>query len=254
MNNLLFLKVLLLSLIFTVTLSALDTFKGIAKQDVNVRSMPDYESKVAYVLRKNQEVNIHAIIKTKNKGSWYKIDKGFVVIRFVETNANTIPTETFTPELLKKEEIPKKVETQEVVSQIQEEKQEAQEKEIIVQDVEQTKEQDATKDIKPIIDQSDEVVEQTKEEVVQETDKSNSVTSQEKVYVEPVVIKKEESLIAKYINFTYIIYGVIGIVVLILLIVLMGKLFSRPSITDQISQHQRRNQSLKKALSSKEEE
>lgn len=246
MHKMFSIKLIFLALFLSINIFANTVFTGSAKEDVNVRTMPDYDSSVSYVLRKDQDVNIYAIIKTQNKGTWYKIDNGYVVLRFVNTDATNISTETFSPENLEeqvntKEETlvqePKIEQTTETVTE------ESKPNYVVVEDIKEAKEDEITNEIKPSIEKSDE--ESGNSIIV-----VNEEKIQEKTFVEPIVIKKEESFITKYINFEYVIYIIGGIIVLIILITVLGKIFSRPSITDQISQHQKRNAHLKKALSS----
>ena len=263
MHNIFFYRTVIITILFSLSLFANDFYDGKAKQDVNVRSMPDYESKIAYVLRKNEAVKIEAIIKTKNKGTWYKIEKGFVVTRFILTENANIPLVNSFDELkelqsttIKNEviDIPKIAQIDEelpsVATEINEEES-IKAKEII----EETKEVIKTENLEEQIEQNSPKIVSQDLEIKEVTQQITEEKTQEKqTYNEPIVITKDESFISKYINITYIVYGLIGIVFLILLIFLIGKIFSRPSISDQIDQHKKRSDSLKKALSSKEEE
>ncbi len=255
MHNIFFYRTVIITILFSLSLFANDFYEGKAKQDVNVRSMPDYESKIAYVLRKNETVKIEAIIKTKNKGTWYKIEKGFVVTRFILTENTNIPLVNSLDELKELQsttieeeviDIPKIAQIDEklpsVATEINEEES-IKTKEVI----EETKEVIETENL-------EEKIEQNSPKIVSQDLEIKKITQEKQTYNEPMVITKDESFISKYINITYIVYGLVGIVFLILLIFLIAKIFSRPSISDQIDEHKKRSDSLKKALSSKEEE
>ena len=225
---------MLICIVFSVTLLANDTFKGTAKQDVNVRTLPDYDSKIAYVLRKDQDVNIEVLVKTKNKGSWYKIEKGYVATRFVATNSANIPNKTL-EELnkLTKEitsETPKKVEVQ-VVQQLNDSKEDKPTAE--TQTPKEKPKQDTAESIEKTVEVKDKI--------------------QEPTFIEPTVIRKDENKTSENFNFEYILYVLLGLVLPIILIVLIKKIFSKPSISDQIDQHKKRSDSLKKALKATEE-
>lgn len=233
MHPILFLKLILLSLILTIDLFANSAYKGSVKQDVNVRLIPDFESKVTYILRKNQIINIYAIVKTKNKGTWYKIDNGYVVMRFISTDELNIPIESFDAKSVVENIIVEEIKTNNEEIQKQ--------SDVVVQDIQESKEDEITSQLKPIVENNYEADNSTL--IVKETKIEQNDIS------EPVIIKKEESFISKYINFEYILYGLAAIVILIIIIILVVRVFSRPSITEQISQHQKMNADLKKALS-----
>lgn len=242
MNRILFFKSMLICMLFSFTLLANDTYSGIVKQDVNVRSLPDYESKIAYVLRKNENVNIEALVKTKNKGSWYKIKKGFVSIRFVATDSIDIPNKTLNELTKLTEKVTPKTTTK-----------------IEIKEVEEVKQIVKNKTLKenPVLVKVEEVAKEkvVKKDQIQEplkVDKS-LIIKEDLPFVEPVVITKDENNIMKYINFQYILYGILGFIIPILFIILIKKVFSKPSITDQIDQHKKRSDFLKKALKSNEE-
>ena len=96
-------KKLIVSIVVTVNLYA---STGVLKQAANIRESAAIDSKIVTVLSKGTTVHNIKKIYTKNNGTWYKIDQGYVSIELI--NKSNISKAIKEPEVISAVEEPTK--------------------------------------------------------------------------------------------------------------------------------------------------